>query len=372
MSRHIDSKRYERQIALKEIGPDGQNKLLQSKVLVIGAGGLGCPALQYLAAAGVGKIGIVDHDIVDVSNLSRQVLFTEDDAGKPKAVIVSARLKALNPHIGIEAYNVELSQVNALEIISQYDLVLDGTDNFPGRYIINDACHLLGKPLVYGAVFKFEGQVGVFNVENDSFNGKISYRDLFPAVPGDAVQDCTEAGVIGVVPGIIGVLQAAEAIKLITGIGKPLVNTILTYNVLQNSFYEVTLGKNQSAELQMPTDVEAFRMYDYTIYCRSDQDKEITPEELEELLTRIPVQVIDIREADELPVIKEIDCERIPLNEFMERMEDAVHTDPVVLICANGRRSLNAVSVLRSRFPHLTSYSLKGGVRMWRQLQKDS
>jgi molybdopterin/thiamine biosynthesis adenylyltransferase len=212
--------RYERQILLKEFGVAAQEKLLHAKVLVVGAGGLGCPVLQYLAAAGVGTIGIVDDDVVALNNLHRQVLYNMNDIGLSKAEIAAEKLKALNNEINVVAYNKRFTNKNALEIINAFDVVVDGTDNFSSRYIINDACVLLNKPLIYGAISKFEGQVAVFNVKDEVNKRAINYRDLFPVPPkDDEVLNCADAGVLSVLPGIIGTMQANETIKLIIGIG---------------------------------------------------------------------------------------------------------------------------------------------------------
>jgi adenylyltransferase/sulfurtransferase len=243
MKENILYERYQRQIILKGFGEEGQQKLLQAKVLVIGAGGLGCPALQYLAAAGVGTIGIVDDDVISLSNLHRQVLYTPDDIDHPKVEVAASKLRQLNPDVNIYPYRIRLEKSNAFEIIRQYDLLIDGTDNFASRYMINDACFLLNKPLIYGAVSQYEGEVAVFSPHflMGSTRG-VNYRDLFPNPPKDGeVLNCAEAGVLGVLPGIIGTMQAAEAIKLITGIGTPLMNKLLTYNVLSQEIYEVSL-----------------------------------------------------------------------------------------------------------------------------------
>ncbi len=235
----MSDRQYERQVILKEFGKEGQEKLRRARLLAVGAGGLGCAALQYLVAAGVGTIGIVDFDTVDITNLHRQVLYSFEDIGKPKAETAASKLRAMNPDAEIIVYPFTLTQHIALEIIAEFDLVIDCTDNFSSRYMINDACVFLGKPLVFGAVWQFEGQVGVFNLSNENDGYTTNYRDLFPNQPDlSRSLSCQEAGVLGVLPGIIGTLQATEAIKIITGIGKPLSNSILTYNALTNSFHE--------------------------------------------------------------------------------------------------------------------------------------
>jgi sulfur-carrier protein adenylyltransferase/sulfurtransferase len=259
--------RYGRQMLIPAFGVSGQQKLLAAKVLMIGAGGLGCPALQYLVAAGVGTVGIVDHDIVAVSNLHRQVLYSTADIGQSKALRAKVVLEALNPEIQIRAYPEQLTPANALGIMREYDIIVDGTDNFATRYMINDACVLLGKPLVYGAVSRFEGQVAVFN-QQDQKTASVNYRDLYPQPPdAGTVLNCAEAGVLGVLPGIIGAMQANEVIKLITGIGKPLINRLLTYNALNNQFFEIGLTTQAGTKALIPGDEIAFGQMDYQLLC---------------------------------------------------------------------------------------------------------
>jgi molybdopterin/thiamine biosynthesis adenylyltransferase len=237
-----ENKRYNRHVILDQVGLEGQLKLKAAKVLVIGAGGLGCPVLQYLTAAGVGTIGIIDFDTIDLSNLQRQILFTKNDLGKNKAEVAAQRLKQLNDQVKFKAYPERLTTKNALELFSAYDLIIDGTDNFSTRYLVNDAAVLTNKPLVYGSIYKFEGQVAVFNYENGA-----TYRCLFPVPPkAGTVKNCSEIGVIGVLPGIIGTQQANEAIKIIVGIGKPLSGQLLIYDALKASY--LTVGIQRSEE----------------------------------------------------------------------------------------------------------------------------
>jgi adenylyltransferase/sulfurtransferase len=264
MNNNYDHRQYKRQLILKELGKEGQDKLRRAKVLVVGAGGLGCPALQYITAAGVGTIGIVDFDLIDISNLHRQVLYTFDDIGKPKAETAAAKLRTMNPDAEILVYPITLTKRNALEIIAGFDLIIDGTDNLTSRYLINDTCVSLGKPFVFGAVWQFEGQIGVFNLSNENEGYTSNYRDLFPNPPDPSTSpSCIEAGVLGVLPGIIGTLQATEAIKIITGIGKPLANKILTYSALHNSFYEFHISPVEKVNGLMPSDENEFRNFDY-------------------------------------------------------------------------------------------------------------
>ena len=261
--------RYHRQIILKGFGEPGQDKLTRAKVLVIGAGGLGCPALLYLAAAGVGTIGVVDDDRVDLHNLHRQPIYCMQDIGKPKVDCVKTFLQNLNPDILVIPYPQRLNSSGALEILKEFDIIVDGTDNFSSRYLINDACVLLNKPLVFGAVSQFEGQVAVFNMPRGN-EEPVNYRDLFPEPPAPGeVQNCEEAGVLGVLPGIIGTMQASETIKIITGIGQPLVNRLYMYNALNNQGYEWVLQKGKESSSGIPASAEAFRLTDYESYCET-------------------------------------------------------------------------------------------------------
>ena len=371
-SEKIDDK-YQRQIILKGFGEAGQDKLSQAKVLVIGAGGLGCPALQYLAAAGVGIIGIVDLDVVDLSNLHRQILFTVDDIGKPKAQTAASRLQRLNPDIEIKVYPFQLTNTNALEIFTDYDMVIDGSDNYATRYLINDACVLLNKPLVYGAVLRFEGQVGVFNFENAETKIKTNYRDLFPKPPDAASSlSCNDAGVLGVLPGIIGTMQATEAIKIITGIGKPLCNKIISYNALENSFYEFNISPNAKTTELIPKNVAAFKSYNYEWFCNAFYDSEINSEEFDAIRLSTSISIIDVREKEELPVIDEFPVTNIPLSIFKEADSTYFTENTVVLLCQSGKRSLTALKIMKEKFPKLKLYSLKGGILAWKINQRIS
>ncbi len=361
--------RYQRQILLKEFGIKAQEKLFNAKVLVIGAGGLGCPVLQYLAASGTGSIGIVDNDVVSLTNLHRQVLYTMNDIGFSKAEVASEKLKALNDEINIVFYNERLTNKNALEIINNYDIVIDGTDNFSSRYMINDACVLLKKPLVYGAISKFEGQVAIFNIKEVSSEISINYRDLFPGPPkDDEVMNCSEAGVLGVLPGIIGIMMANEIIKLITGTGKPLINKLLTYNALDNSTYEFNLSKNQEAQNLIPKDKEVFLNMDYDWLCSSvmNSEFEIDTDEFNNLIGNNDTLVIDVREKGEQPFVDEFRHLQIPLNELMNR-RSLIEKDTVITFCQSGKRSLQAAKLLQEIFKEKIIYSLKGGIVEWKK-----
>ena len=364
----MNIQRYQKQIQLKEFGIDAQQKLLAAKVLVIGAGGLGCPVLQYLTAAGIGTIGIVDFDVVDLSNLHRQILYTVDDIGKSKSETAARKLNALNPEINIQAINSKLQTSNALEIISAYDLVIDGSDNYSTRYLVNDACVLLNKPLVYGAVLRFEGQVGVFNLQDKSTGVKTSYRDLFPQPPdADATLSCNEAGVLGVVPGIIGTMQATETIKIITGIGSPLCNKIVSINLLNNSFYNFEISKNTEAKTLIPKNETEFLNFNYDWFCGvQHSSNEISVREFEALLVKEKVRVIDVRERNELPLVSEFDFIQIPMSKFKEGISSFENSGTIVIFCQTGKRSANAVQILKNNFPDCQAYSLAGGIIAWK------
>lgn len=259
--------RYQRQITLEGFGIAAQEQLTKAKVLVIGAGGLGCPILQYLTAVGVGHLGVADFDTVGYSNLNRQILFGQDDLGKSKVEIVEDKLKALNNLVHTSIYAEQWNQALSIEYFPNYDVIVDATDNFASKYLINDGCVLLNKPLVFGAVSKFEGQIAVFNKEQDGV--AVNYRDLFPAPPkNDEVMNCAEGGVLGVLPGIIGVMQATEVIKLITGVGKSLANQLVTYNALTNDYYKIQLIKNPMALTTMPRTIEDYSQTNYEQLCQ--------------------------------------------------------------------------------------------------------
>src|SRR5688572_2544337 len=273
MKENITYERYQRQIILKEFGEPGQQKLLQAKVLVIGAGGLGCPVLQYLAAAGVGTIGIVDDDAVALNNLHRQVLYSVNDIGLLKAERAASVLQRLNPEINIIPFIQRLTVENALEIMQSFDIIVDGTDNFATRYMINDACVLLNKLLVYGAISQFEGQAAIFNYRQKNNDMPVNYRDIFPQPPkDDEILNCAEAGVLGVLPGIIGTMMANETIKLITGIGKPLINRLLTYNALNNQLYDFELIAREETRSLIPANEILFKQMAYEWLCSSSPE----------------------------------------------------------------------------------------------------
>lgn len=357
--------RYQRQIILKGFGNEGQHKIMQAKVLVIGAGGLGCPALQYLVAAGVGSIGIVDDDVVSLSNLHRQVLYATEDISLLKVDVAAAKLNRLNAGVKIVTHPQKLENTNALHIISAYDLVIDGTDNFASRYLINDACVLLNKPLIYGAVSQYEGQVTVF--ANNIFAG-INYRSIFPHPPKNGeVLNCAEAGVLGMLPGIIGTMQAAEALKLITGIGSPLVNKLLTYNMLTHETYTVELTPVTEANESLPKNETQLLAMNYEDACSVMEKSviEIDGHRLKQLSELPNAIVIDVRERGELPAMKNFVHRQIPMSVFKENIS-AIDKQTVALFCQHGVRSLYAAELLQQVFgAEKEVYSLKGGIVKW-------
>ena len=361
--------RYERQIILPEFGEEGQQKLLMAKVLVIGAGGLGCPVLQYLNAAGTGTIGIVDDDVVALNNLHRQVLYSVNDIGLSKAERAAHILQRANPEIKIIPYNERLTVHNALMLFDDFDLIIDGTDNFSTRYMINDACVLMNKPLVYGAISQFEGQVSVFNFRQNENDEAVNYRDLFPNPPKeDEVLNCAETGVLGVLPGIIGTMMASETIKLITGIGEPLVNQLLTFNALNNQVYQLTLSARKETRSLIPKNEAAFLETDYEWLCSSEIiQSEINADTFSALITNGNVDVIDVREPYEMPVANDFSNIKIPLAQLTENIS-LIKSDTIVTFCQTGNRSLQAVRILSGIFgAGKKIYSLRGGIVEWKK-----
>jgi sulfur-carrier protein adenylyltransferase/sulfurtransferase len=360
--------RYQRQVAMKGFGEAAQNALQNAKVLVIGAGGLGCPVLQYLVAAGVGRIGIVDDDTVSLSNLHRQVLYDTNDIGKQKVSVASAKLRQMNPDTELIEYKIHLNNSNCLDIITAYNVIVDCTDNFASRYMVNDACVLKGKPLVYGAVSRFEGQVAVFNVLQKGKERTGNYRNLFPVQPEqDEVMNCAEAGVLGVLPGIIGSMQANETIKLITGIGEPLVNQLLTFNAINNRQFIYNYTPIISA-YAMPANEEAFKKMDYEIECSTaDRRFEIDIEKFDEMLTCKHSKFIDVREPHELPSVNEFAYTKIPLRELKNKMNELTE-EKIVFFCQSGIRSLQAAAMATEYFGDKGRfYSLQGGIVSWKK-----
>jgi adenylyltransferase/sulfurtransferase len=361
--------RYHRQIILPEFGEDGQQKLLQAKVLVVGAGGLGCPVLQYLTAAGIGTIGIVDDDVVSLNNLHRQVLYSVNDIGLSKAERAANILQQLNPDIKIIAYNERLENKNTLSLFDEYEIIIDGTDNFSTRYMINDACVLMNKPLVYGAISQFEGQVSVFRNENIN---DVNYRDMFPDPPKDGeVLNCAEAGVLGILPGIIGTMMASETIKLITGIGESLIGQLLTYNALNNQVYVLNLTAQENTRTLIPKNENEFLKTDYIWLCSTPvSSEEIDPITFNKMIANGNVDVIDVRELHEIPTVNEFDHIRIPLAQLSEN-SSKIKSENVIAFCQSGKRSLQASKILNSIFGHTKKvYSLRGGIVEWKKQQQ--
>jgi len=357
--------RYARHLALPEFGLEAQQKLKAAKVLVVGAGGLGSPLLLYLAAVGVGTIGIVDFDVVDESNLQRQVLFGKGDLGLLKTEAAKKRLISLNPFIHIQLHNTQLSSANAIEVIREYDVVADGSDNFPTRYLVNDACVLLNKPNVFGAIFQFEGQVSVFNFIDK--NGKMgpNYRDLHPTPPPPGtVPSCAEGGVLGVLPGIIGSMQASEVIKVITGIGEPLSGRLFHFDTLD---FESRIFKIKSRDDNPLTGLHPSitHLIDYEDFCGTKElapIKEITAAELRLWLSSgEKIQLIDVREPAEFQT-GNLGGELIPLATVAENVHRFSKDGKVVLHCQSGARSATAIRDLEQQFNLSNLYNLSGGI----------
>ena len=367
MSNPSKNARYQRQISLKELGEIGQQKLKAAKVLVVGAGGLGCPALLYLAGAGVGRIGIVDFDLVSLSNLHRQVLFTVHDIGLSKALRAGDILEQINPDIEIIVFNEKLNNDNAPDIFKGFDIVLDGTDNFASRYLINDACVILKKTLVYGAISRFEGQLSIFNHPPDS-KSAVNYRDIFPEAPDDGeVLNCEEAGVIGVLPGIIGTMMANETIKLITGIGNKLVDRLLTYNSLNNHFFEIELLSSPETRKMIPENISVFKNFNYDWFCSAHSAYELDQQDFEKMTQNENIQFVDVREAGETPEITDFKHIKIPFSVFKNQIPD-IHAETIILFCQSGKRSAGAAEILSKHFGKSRKiYSLKDGIAGWQK-----
>jgi adenylyltransferase/sulfurtransferase len=360
--------RYSRHLIMPEVGMDGQLKLKRARVLTIGTGGLGAPLGLYLAAAGVGHLGLVDFDVVDSSNLQRQVTFTTADVGKSKSESAKARLSALNPAIEIVSYETRLTSDNALDLFRDYDIIVDGTDNFPTRFLVNDACVLLGKPNVYGSIFRFEGQATVFG-----YPGGPCYRCLYPEPPPPGlVPSCAEGGVLGVLPGIIGSIQAMETIKLILGTGEPLVGRLLLFDALAMRFRELKLKKNPECPL-CGDHRTLTKLIDYEEFCgirgeetpaMTDGIAEITATELKARQDRgDKLFILDVREPHEYQICN-LNGKLIPLGELTRRVSELDSSVEMVVHCRSGKRSADAIHFLKTvGFKKL--WNLKGGVLAW-------
>ncbi len=367
-------KRYSRHLILPEVGMDGQRKLKQSSVLCIGAGGLGSPAAMYLAAAGIGRIGIVDFDVVDYSNLQRQLLHFTPDVGRSKLASAKDKLQALNPHVQVDTYEVALSSENALDLFEPYDVILDGTDNFPTRYLVNDACVLSGKPNAYGSIFRFEGQASVFATKNGP-----CYRCLYPEPPPPGlVPSCAEGGVLGVLPGIIGVIQATESIKVMLGIGEPLIGRFLIYDALNMKFRELRLRKDPECPV-CGTNPTVTKLIDYEQFCGihpepaatsatgapTVSDWEITAVELKKKLDAGEKPfILDVREPNEYQINRIPGSVLIPLGELPRRYQELPKDREIISQCKMGSRSAKAMDFLKTvGFTNVKN--LKGGILDW-------
>lgn len=356
--------RYSRHLMMPEVTPDGQRCLKAARVLCIGAGGLGSPAALYLAAAGVGTIGIVDFDDVDLSNLQRQILHGTSDIGRSKLESARDRLREVNPEIKLELHRCRFSSENATELVAQYDLIVDGSDNFPTRYLSNDVCVFARKPNVYGSVFRFEGQTTVFAPHI----GGPCYRCLFPEPPPPGtVPNCAEAGVLGVLPGLIGMLQAIETIKLVVGIGEPLVGRLLHFDALKVKFRELNLRRDPQCPVcgENPT---IFSPIDYEQFCGAEDEEAIPTMSAQELKhkmdAREPFELIDVREKFEYEIARIDGAKLIPLGEIAQRADELQGDRPIVVHCHSGRRSAEAVRLLQQRgFGNI--YNLQGGIDAW-------
>ncbi len=353
--------RYSRHIAIPEFNLAAQKKLKAAKVLVVGSGGLGSPMLLYLTAAGVGHIGIVDFDVVDDSNLQRQVLFTVDDIGKSKSQTAKERLEKLNPHVKFTVYNNAFTKENALEIIKDYDVVADGTDNFPTRYLVNDACVLAGKINVYASIFRFEGQVSVFNFLNEDGTRGANYRDLFPDPPPPGmVPSCAEGGVLGVLPGIIGSMQANEVIKVITGVGDPLAGRLFLFDAASFTTRILKVRKNSNTQITELINYEEF--CGIGIEDKDDEIKEVTVFDLKKWKDEsVDFQLIDVRQPYEYDIAN-LEGELIPQSELVQNLDKISKTRKVIIHCRSGKRSADAIRDLQNLGEFKNLYNLKGGI----------
>jgi molybdopterin/thiamine biosynthesis adenylyltransferase/rhodanese-related sulfurtransferase len=360
--------RYSRHLIMPEVGMEGQLKLKQAKVLCIGTGGLGAPLGLYLVAAGIGRIGLVDFDSVDFTNLQRQVLFGTTDVGRPKIEAAADHLRNLNPEIQIDTYETRLTSENALDLFKDYDIIVDGTDNFPTRYLVNDACVLLGKPNVYGSIFRFEGQITIFGAP-----GGPCYRCLYPEPPPPGlVPSCAEGGVLGVLPGIVGTIQAAETLKLIIGKGEPLIGRLLLFDALAMKFRELKLRKNVECPVcgDHPT---VTKLIDYAEFCgiRGEEAPavpttvpEITPRELKARLDHgDDIYILDVREPHEYQICN-IGGHLIPLGDLSRRVNELDSSREIVAHCRSGKRSAEASEFLR-KAGFRKIWNLKGGILAW-------
>src|SRR3954453_1698893 len=362
--------RYSRHLIMPEVGMDGQRRLKAGSVLCIGAGGLGSPAAMYLAAAGVGRIGIVDFDVVDFSNLQRQIIHGTPDVGRSKLASAKDRLNALNPNVHVETYEEALSSDNAMRLFEPYDVILDGTDNFPTRYLVNDACVLSARPNAFSSIFRFEGQAAVFATKEGP-----CYRCLYPEPPPPGlVPSCAEGGVLGVLPGVIGVIQATEAIKLLTGIGEPLIGRFLIYDALRMRFRELKLRKDPDCPV-CGTHPTVTKLIDYEQFCgvmpaapepvTVNQATEITSVDLKRRMDRgDALKIVDVREPNEYQINRIEGSQLIPLGDIPNRYRELDKNDEIIVQCKMGGRSAKAADFLRS-VGFTKVLNLKGGILDW-------
>lgn len=358
-------KRYSRHLVLQEFGLENQLKLKSAKILVVGAGGLGSPVLLYLAAAGVGTLGIIDFDSVDLSNLQRQVLFSVTDIGRNKAEAAGTRLRELNPEIRIEVFTSKITSMNALDIVKNYDVIVDGTDNFQTRYLMNDTCILADKPLVYGSILRFEGQVAVFNYRYPDGTYSANYRDLFPVPPDPAsVPNCEQAGVLGVLPGMIGSMQASEAIKLVTGLGEPLADKLLLLETLSMEQTIIRI-RNRDSRSKVKNLIDYDEFCGLSLGANKTAMKEVTVQELKKLMDEgADFQLIDVREPHEYDICN-IEGELIPQGEIPGSVDRISKDKQVIIHCRSGARSGNMVQWLEKNHGFTNLYNLQGGILAW-------
>lgn len=363
--------RYARHLIMPEVAMAGQKRLKAAKVLCIGTGGLGSPLSLYLAAAGVGTIGLVDFDVVDVSNLQRQIIHFTSDVGRPKVQSAREKLLAINPGVDVRLHEHPIDSSNALEIFKEYDVIVDGTDNFPTRYLVNDACVLLGKPNVYGSIFRFDGQASVFAPPEGP-----CYRCLYPEPPPpDLVPNCAEGGVLGILPGFIGVVQATETVKLILGVGRPLIGRLMLYDALDMSVREMKIRKNPKCPICGPNPTIT-GLIDYQEFCgvrgveNPDQDKTSVTEEISPLELKVRMDqgerpfILDVRNPEEIAICRIAGSTLIPLPDLAARLGELDPAMPMVVHCKSGMRSAKAIKALREAgFSKLTN--LTGGILAW-------
>ena len=358
--------RYARHLALPQVGREGQQRLKAARVLLVGVGGLGSPAALYLAAAGVGTLGLVDHDVVEHSNLQRQIIHATSDVGRPKLASAAARLADVNPAVRIEPHETRLTSANALDLLADYDVIIDGSDNFPTRYLVNDACVLLGKPDVYGSIYRFEGQAAVFWAARGPCY-RCLYRD---PPPPELVPSCAEGGVLGVLPGIVGSIQAAEAIKLMLGAGEPLIGRLLLFDALRMSFRALTLDKDPACPVCGPSPTIT-ELIDYEAFCgvtpRVEEEPvqlEISPQETREQLDRKQIVLVDVRERWEWDIGHIAGSRLIPLGTLAAQVDALPKDAEVVLYCQHGARSRQAALFLQDA-GFAKARSMKGGIAAW-------